>query len=657
MNTSLRFNHGVFLFLLAGLPSVVFAADPNVTVRQVVIRAPELRVVTAMLANPDDDALAKILFGWVDDGTAKIVSQVSDLYGKNESVTVRSGKLSRRGSEIDQDFEKGTLTPMDWEEVFVGTSLEAKVPGRRSFKNSSYLEADWKAFFSPRDQENVPWPTWWPAIPKPTVNRFEMQDYYVEKVETAARFVSQGSVILGVMRRADQIEPDPNKVQTLDIVVAQMNSYAKPAPSVTAAEVDHPSLRSRLTVLGFGVKDHEAVDLLARIDWDHDKSLLDEMMKRVTAGKAILRTSSALSQSSGQRAHLESSREYSYPTEMPTIPSAWQMRPVGTILEADYSFPRTLNLDFEYHPALPRRAEWRCALDSPALTMVQPQFIVRKIQTALSFGNDGVVFLGAMRTPDHLKDIPGVVPGETLMLFTRLDESTPCPEPDPLKDVPFDPFDPNAKPRAPDPPPRGLELEAVVFEVSAQEVASWNLDPTRFDDGDRFTQLMARTKNATAKIVAHVAVATRPGQRSTVSTVEEVITVTEVDPPQDEWPGRYRPTGMNMIPCGTVWEADLGIDDSKDPFDHGAPEVHLIHKLQHHVAPPLEPAYQAMIEEARKTMGATVPEAVVYEEVWEGEITLKPGKVRFIGLKHPPGAAFKDKLHLAFVRVRGEVSL
>ena len=34
---------------------------------------------------------------------------------------------------------------------------------------------------------------------------------------------------------------------------------------------------------------------------------------------------------------------------------------------------------------------------------------------------EGVAFLGAMRTPDHLKDINGVVPGETLMLFTKLD--------------------------------------------------------------------------------------------------------------------------------------------------------------------------------------------------------------------------------------------
>lgn len=642
MSAFFRFHLGVPLFVLAGMFSFVFAADPDVTVRQVVIRAPESRVVTALMVNPSDDALAKILWSWVDDGTAKIVSQVSDLYGKNETVTVRSGKQSKRVSEVDQDFDKGTLIPMRWEEVFVGTSLEAKMLGRRSYKNSPTVEAEWKAFFSPRDEENVRWPTWWPAIPKPMVNRFDMQDFYVEKVETTARFVSQGDVILGVMRQADQIEPDPKRVKTLDIVVAQMNTFEKPAPSVTIADADQASARSRLTVLEFGVKDHEALDLLSRVDLDHDKNLLDELLKRVTAGKGILRTCSALSQLSGQRARLESSREYSFPTEMPTIPSAWEMRPVGTILETDYISPRSMNLTFEHHPALPRHAEWRCALDSPALIMWQPQFIVQKIQTTLDFSNDGVALLGAIRTPDCLQGVNGVVPGETLLFFAKLDEMTPK-----------DPVASNLEPGSFDLSPPRIELEAVVFEVSASEASAWSLDSARFDDGDRFTKLMAHTKENTAKIAAHVAVSTKSGQRANVSIIEEVITVTEVDPPQDEWPGRYRPTAMETIPCGTIWEADPVIEPSKDPFDHGAPEVHLTHHiLQHHVSSPQEPGYQEMIEITRKTIGRTVPKATIFEETWEGEVTLKPGVIRFIGLKHPPGDAFKDKLHLAFVRAR-----
>lgn len=652
MSTFLRFHLGLSLFILASQHSLVVAADPDVTLRQVVIRAPELQVLTAMMANPEDDALARILWAWVDDGTAKIVSDLSAPYANKDRVVARSGKQFKWVTEIDQDFEKGMLIPTGWTDVFVGTSLEAEVDGPPIYKNNPRIVASWNASFSPRDPQQVPWPTWWPDIQKPTVNWYPQQDFYVEKVVTAGQFLPQSTVILGVMPRADRFEVDQQGVKTLDVVVAQVKPIA--LSELPDKRADLPmGYHSRFTVLGFGLKDREALELLQRVDLERDQVLLDELLKQTAAGKVPLRTCSMVSQLSGQRARLESSREHSYPTEMPTIPSAWEMRPVGTILETDYVFPGYMNIAFELHPALPRRAEWRCALDSPALIMWQPQFIVRGIQTALSFGREGVAFLGTMRTPDHLKDMNGVIPGETLMLFAKLDESAPHPGPDPLKGEPFD----NAKPGYPDPPSRGLELEAVVFEVSAKEAASWNLDPARFDDGDRFTQLMARAKSATAKIAAHVAVATRPGQRSTVTTVEEVITVTEVDPPQDEWLGRYRPTAMNMIPCGTVWEADFTIDASKDPFDHGAPEVHLTHKLQHHVAPPLEPAYQAMIDVSRKTMGRTVPEVILYEETWEGKVTLKPGKVRFIGLKHPPGEAFKDKLHLAFLRVRGEVSL
>lgn len=646
-----RFQLGVCLLVLASLPSLTFAADPELTMRQVVIRAPESRVVIAMMANPEDDALAKILWAWVDDGTAKIVSEVSAPYGNNKRATARSGKSFKWVTENDQDFDKGILIPSGWTDVFIGTSLEAGMDGTKSYKNNPSLVASWNASFSPRDPQNVLWPAWWPDIPKPTVNWYPQQDFYVEQVMTAARFLPESTVILGVMPRADHLEADQQLEKTLDVVVAQVKPLAPSEALGKGTDLPEPSYHSRLTVLGFGLKDDEALDLLNRADLDHDKVLLDELLKLMVAGKVKLRTCSAVSQLSGQRARLTSSREHSYPTEMPTIPSAWEMRPVGTILETDYVFPGSMNIAFEHHPALPRRAEWRCALDSSALIMWQPQFIVREIQTALSFGKDGIAFLGAMRTPEYQQGINGVVLGETLLLFTKLDESAPHPGPKHAQGVPIDPFAPNPGPVSFDPPPPRIELEAVVFEVPAKEAASWNLDPARLDD-DRFTQLMARTKNATAKIVAHVAVPTLPGQRATIATIEEAITVTEVDPPQKDQPGRYRPTAMETIPCGTSWEVDITITASKDPFDHDAPQVHLTHRLTHHVASPKEPGYQEIIKDALKNQGSSVPKATVFEEAWEGEVTLKPGIVRFIGLKHTPGEDFKDKLHLAFLRAR-----
>ncbi|CAN5811909.1 hypothetical protein BH11VER1_BH11VER1_03930 [soil metagenome] len=650
MITSLRFHLGVCLLVFAGLHRAVFAADPNVIVRQVVIRAPELQVVTALLENPEDDALAKILFQWVDDGTAKIVSQVSDLYGKNETVTVRSGKQFKWVTESDQDLEHGKLgDPLEWEDVFIGTSLEARMLGARRYGNSSYAEAEWKSFFSPRNQENVPWPTWWIMNPERNVNWFQQQDFYVEKVETAAQFVPQGSVILGIMRQADQIEPDPKRMKTLDVVVAQMHTSAKVAPSVPRADAEQPSARSRLTVLGFGVKDHEALDLLSRGDLEHDKSLLDEMLKRAKEGRVTLRMCSAVSQLSGHRALLQTSREHTFPTEMPTIPSAWNTRPVGTIMETDYTFPRSMSISLEHHPALPRFAEWRCALDSPDLVLRQPQFFVQKIQTAFDFGDEGVVLLSAMRTPDYQQGVKGIVPGETLLLFARLDETAPFQKANHGKVVPDGSTVSNDAQTPIKEPSLRMEVEAIVFEVPSNEETKWSLASDGLGDDKRFAQLITRTKDGSAKLVAHIAGVANSGQRTNIATIEEVIKVVEVDEPA---PGRCRPTSTNRIPCGTNWEVDAVVEVSKDPLDPDTAEVRLTHQLQHHVAAPIQPEYQKMIEEAIKTKGRSVPQAVLMEETWEGEVKLKAGTARFIGLKHPPGEAFRDKLHLGFVRAR-----
>src|SRR5688572_7769472 len=86
MNTRSRF-HGVWRMVLWCGGACVFgfgvagaaAAGPGVVARQVIIRAPEMRVVEAVLAHPEDEALAKVLRGWVEDGTATVVSDVSTL--------------------------------------------------------------------------------------------------------------------------------------------------------------------------------------------------------------------------------------------------------------------------------------------------------------------------------------------------------------------------------------------------------------------------------------------------------------------------------------------------------------------------------------------------------------------------------------------------
>ncbi len=646
MSCSFRFLLWVSILFLTGASSLCIAVEPDISVRQVIVRAPESRVLKELMANSDDDAMAKLLFSWVADGTATIVSDVSGPDGKTEGTTIRQGSLFKNAVEYDQDFEKGTLIPTVWDDVFIGTSLKANMDVFRS--DPRVFGVNWNAFFSPRGALPVKWPAWWPDASKPKVNWFDKHDFYVEKVVTSGGFVDQGTVILGIMRRPDRFDTKAKHEETLDVVMAQINSGAEAKPSEQAVDSKLKETRARVTVLGFGLRDSEALEMLNRADLEHDQNMLDELLARVAAGQAKLRTSCSLSLKSGNRSKLESVREHSYPTEMPTIPSAWEMRPVGTTLEAEYTLPSLMDIYLEQHPALPRRAEWPCALDLPALIMWQPQFLVQTIRTSLSFGKDGVALLGAMRTPDCLTGANELIAGETLLLFAKLEETAPKPG----KGTSKDPFGPTGESVSHEPPPPRLELEAVVFELPASEEASWQLDPAKFDDGDRFSKMLARTKNGTAKIVAHLAVPTKSGTSATLSNVEEVMTVTEVDPPRENSPQRYRPTAMDTIPCGTTWEVEPVLEASKNPFDHGALEMHLHHKLKHHVARPIEPTCQQMIESTRINESGPLPKAIVFEEAWEGDVTLKLGAVRCIGVQHPPGDAFKDKLHVAFLRAR-----
>jgi hypothetical protein len=611
------------------------------TVRQWVIRAPENRVLTAALQNPEDDALAKILRGWVTDGTATVVSDVSGDIPPEAQVSAKSGRLFDWVVENDQEFGSETgvavLTPSATQKVFIGSSLQAQLRGRFKYNARPLVEADWTAFFSPCDERSVPWPYWWPETKKqPKVSWYQQKDFFVEQVSTAAQFIPGRDTVLGIMPRADDLEPDLKRPKTLDVILAQVTPGEKSA----AAGMDHRPLspHGRCTVLGFGVDDREAVNLLSGSTATHSKPLLDALLKKLAAGEVKLRLFTSMASFQGQRSTLQSVRMHSYPTEMPTIPSAWSTRNVGTSLEIDPVY-EDVNIDLEFHPALPRREEWRCALEAPELFMWQPQFFVRKVRTATAFGVDGVVLLGAMRTPECQEGAKGIVPGETLVLMAKLDGMT---------DSPDDSAGTHAHQVS-----TIVELEAVVFDVPASKKDAWQTGIAGVSDDDRFQALMDRTKGPDVKLAAHIVVTTRPGERSVAASIEEVETVTEVDPPTEISPTRYRPTAMEHIPCGTTWEVETELVRPNDPLRAMGPlEVHVTHTLRHDVSPPREPDYEDMIAESRDSPTNEIPRAVVFEEVWMGDATLLPSKARFIGMRQPPGDALKDRLHVAFLRAR-----
>jgi hypothetical protein len=633
-----RISLGVLLIVL-GVVSNSPAQDG--TVRQWIIRAPENRVMAAALQSPEDDALAKTLRGWVTDGTASVVSEVSGDIPPEAQVLAKSGRFFDWVTENDQDFGSETglavLTPTATQKVFIGSSLQAQLHGRFKYDARPLVEADWTAFFSPCDERSVPWPYWWPETKKqPKVSWYQQKDFFEEQVITAARFIPGRDTVLGIMRRADDLEPDLKRPATLDVILAQVNPGEK---SAAAGKDSRPlSPHGRCTVLGFGVKDREAVNLLSGSTATHGKPLLDALLKKLTAGEVKLRLFTSMASFQGQRSTLQSVRLHSYPTEMPTIPSAWSTRNVGTLLEIDTVYD-DVNFDFEFHPVLPRRAEWRCALEAPELFMWQPQFFVRKVHTAFEFGVDGVALLGAMRTPECQQGAKGIVPGETLVFMAKLDGMTD------ISNDPVGTYDRQIS--------SIVELESIVFDIPASEKAAWQTGIAGELDERRFQDLMDRCKGHDVKLAAHVVVTTRPGQRSEATSIEEVQTVTEVDPPTEISPTRYRPTAMEYIPCGTTWEVESELVRPDDPLHATGPlEVHVNYTLRHDVSPPREPNYEDMINEARNSPTGDVPKAIIFEEMWEGQTALAPGKARFIGMRGPPGDAFKDRLHVAFLRAR-----
>jgi hypothetical protein len=297
-----------------------------------------------------------------------------------------------------------------------------------------------------------------------------------------------------------------------------------------------------------------------------------------------------------------------------------------------------VTLDWEYHPTLPRRGEWRCALETPELFMWQPQFLVRRVTSSVHFDEEDTVLLGVMRTPDCQEGVAGVLPGETLVIMARLDG---------MRQATTDSAGGQEAGGV------NIELEAIVFDIPAEEGAALSGGIEGLADEERFAALMKRVNGTDVKLAAHVAVAVNPGFSARLGSTEEVRTVTEVDPPRENAPSRYRPTAVDVLPCGTQWEVTARLSRPDNPLLALAPmEIHLSHHLQHDVERPREPNYEDVIAEALASPVGDVPQAIVLQESWEGEARLAPGKVRFIGLREPPSDAFKGRVHAAFLRAR-----
>jgi hypothetical protein len=134
------------------------------------------------------------------------------------------------------------------------------------------------------------------------------------------------------------------------------------APAGTFAPSVRSPLQPPLLILGIALNHDKAQALLATRQPEKDEMLLRELVARVKRGEARVQTCVlSAHEKAGVRRTLVSARQHVYPTEMPSIPSAWADQPVGTSFEQeDMTFALTQDL------APPARTEWKLARDVPA---------------------------------------------------------------------------------------------------------------------------------------------------------------------------------------------------------------------------------------------------------------------------------------------------
>jgi hypothetical protein len=637
--------------VIATVPSRVHAdPPPTLQLRQMIIRAPEEALLDTLARKADDDTLAQTLLEWLEKGKAKVVSDVSTLAAPGSEFEAKDGKAYRWVTENDQEFDHPILTATAWQDVLIGTSLtgaysaeQVQAKAQQVHPNDPFsggsidvdlftgancpLALTWNTEFRPKMPLKVRWPLVWPENKKPEVNWYEQDDFLVQRIESTARLRPGRSTVLAIMRPAADLETEP-PARELDVVLVQTNSSKAPASTSTSPA----PATARVMLLGFGVKEPEALELLTIRDPNNDAALLVKLEAMAREGKAARRVVCAAQTG---RTHIQSVRDHSHPTEMPTIPSAWNERAVGTILQMD-TVGRTIHLELEHHPARFRLAEWICALDAPELIMWQPQFFVQQVQTTFEFPACNVVLAAAMRTPDCLKGSDkGPVIGETLLVFAQLDQPAGISQ---------------RKSPPQDPPIAQVDLEAIILDLPAAEAADWSTvegdDPA--DDELRYQKALAKVKDGTASIACHLTAACSSSQRSIVKSVEEVNYVTEYNAVDHNPTGRYRPTALERVPVGSMWEVDFaGVYNLPGAFNVPALQFH--HTLHHDALPASQPTLKEAMKFTQDHPNE-LPIPVFTVDEWRGSMNLLAGKARCLGALRPNGARYQNRIHVAFLR-------
>ncbi len=434
-------------------------------------------------------------------------------------------------------------------------------------------------------------------------------DRFEHKIIAEFAFRDDSPHLVAMLPPADQTWGAERQGRWLDVTVAQRVSD-QDTPPKTPEPVLPPE---RLLVLGIAVDNVTAQTLLGTRP--QDEMLMRVLVVRAKLGKArVVTCLLSANEKAGVRRSLLSARWHAYPTEMPSIPSAWEERPVGTSFEnegADFALTQDL--------APPARTEWKLARDVPEAIMWEPRFRKLSIHSAAA----GFAFPGT-----HLcavTDIPAVLSGgdlpehETVFLFTHR---------------PADGTTPAKKTTPPD-----FEVEALIFEIPASDADDWQALTT--DDFTAFTH--QRLKQGTAKLQSHTLLRVQAGTRGNLQVAEEYMTATEFDPPEAEGPFRMRPTALETLPVGLHFEVEVAEESG-----HSAS---LSINLKHSTTKPIEPGLEETLKIAASGK-EDYPGAKHEFEEWTGDaLRSPPGTVHCLGVSIPPGGGVVST-RVAFIRVR-----
>ncbi|HYF37298.1 MAG TPA: hypothetical protein VD994_18500 [Prosthecobacter sp.] len=638
-----RFFCSLWLGLALFAPGALRGDPLPLEVRQVVIRAPEMEVVGLALDPAVSDArLSESLWRLVREGRARLISDLTSAAEDGQFLTLGAGRRIWLPTELDQDFDRLYMTPTACQEFPVGVSLKCQpklVTQRAGFGGP--LRASWSTFFSPRGPVTVQWPSSWLRVvdadrPSDKVIHgwLDWRDQFEETISAHLSFQTGSPTLAGILPPADQLWPGQEKARWLDVFLAQMGP-AGAAPTPDAA----PGPIMRTVLLGIALDNIRALTFMSTRKPDQDAELLQTLLAKVEEGSARLVLSVASGADQLNTRMLASARMHDYPTEMPSIPSAWDARPVGTRWEGD-SGRLALSQDL----APPARTEWKLAQDVPEAIMWQPRFRELQIDTVHPL-TSGTRLLGVSRIPEVMRG-PGLSADETVFVFAshrsnlRIANAAATP-------VPSDPFAPVPGGESTINPVDHFEAEMLVFEVPAKEEAKWQPVVSGLVQGnnrDRLQALLDRAHSGAVPVVAHHLLHLSPGGRSALAVTEEYPTATEFDPPGTRGSPRMRPTALMTLPVGSRWQIHLG------PVEPGAANITFSHIFEYSTARPVEPPLAETLAIAARD-SSDYPGAIHHFETWKATVTPQFNEPLCLGTQDPPGDD-REVRHVAFLRVR-----